>query len=170
MEAQAFAKGKKIQGMLKGEKWFASENENGNYMYATFVTTRNGTFPSRWPYASVTYISQDGLEPYLTYQTMNTTSMGTFNVGDFNGNLIYTYNDFCRPANSACGFAGVRRIRDDSSDQYDTRNCYKSISIFNCYRINFYSTSSGEVCILCFCAGYIQYRYYYWDYLFYRRD
>lgn len=28
MEAQAFAKGKKIQGMLKGEKWFASENEN----------------------------------------------------------------------------------------------------------------------------------------------
>ena len=78
---------------------FASENENGNYMYATFVTTRNGSFPSRWPNASVTYISQDGLEPYLTYQTMNTTSMGTFNVGDFNGNLIYTYNDFSMSGN-----------------------------------------------------------------------
>ena len=35
----------------------------------------------------------------MTYQTMNTTSMGTFNVGDFNGNLVYTYNDFSMSGN-----------------------------------------------------------------------
>ncbi|MBR5796046.1 MAG: DNRLRE domain-containing protein, partial [Erysipelotrichaceae bacterium] len=77
----------------------ASSNENSTYKYATFVTTRNGGLSSRWPYASVTYISQDGLESYLTYQTMNTVSMGSFNVGDFNGNLIYTYNDFSMSGN-----------------------------------------------------------------------
>ena len=76
-----------------------SANESGSYRYTTFVTTRNTGLESRFPYASVTYISQDGLESYLTYQTMSTVSMGSFNVGDFNGNLIYTYNDFSMSGN-----------------------------------------------------------------------
>ena len=78
---------------------FASENESTAYRYATFVTSTNTGMDSRFPSACITYVSIDGLESYFTYQSMNTMSMGDFYVGDFNGNLIYTYNDFSMSGN-----------------------------------------------------------------------
>ncbi|MBP3728786.1 MAG: DNRLRE domain-containing protein, partial [Lachnospiraceae bacterium] len=41
----------------------------------------------------LTYLNQEGLEPYLTANSAGSATMGTISVGDFNGNLVYTYND-----------------------------------------------------------------------------
>ena len=41
----------------------------------------------------MTYLNQDGLESYLSYHNAGGGSMGTVSVGDFNGNLVYTFDD-----------------------------------------------------------------------------
>lgn len=71
-----------------------SENEGGTYKYATFYTARYpGVTTAALPAAIITYINHDGLEDYLTYHYAGSDTMGTIAVGDFNGNLIYTYTD-----------------------------------------------------------------------------
>nr|MBQ6242071.1 hypothetical protein [Lachnospiraceae bacterium] len=45
------------------------------------------------PALTVTYLNQEGLEPYLSTHGSGSATMGSLQVGDFNGNLVYTYTD-----------------------------------------------------------------------------
>ncbi len=96
-----------ITGIVRD--WYLNDNNYGlalissaedtAYRYASFVTTNHPTYTSRWPYATVRYISKDGLEDYLSYETVDSLILGQFNVGHFNGNLIYLHEDFSDSGN-----------------------------------------------------------------------
>ncbi len=77
---------------------FVSEDEI-TYRYTTFTSSAHPSYVSQHPFALITYLSNDGLEDYLTYQEVDTNSMGELFVGHFNGNLIYTINDFSDSGN-----------------------------------------------------------------------
>ena len=79
-----------------------SENENGTYKYVMLSSQTNSTSPNSTtaPRFIFTYINQEGLEDYLTYHSGGSASMGTLSVGDFNGNLIYTYTDISQTGNA----------------------------------------------------------------------
>ena len=77
-----------------------SENETGAYKYATFYSARYPNIATdNLPALTVTYRNNDGIEDYLTYHEMGSDSMGTAYVGDFNGNMVYTYDDVSTDGN-----------------------------------------------------------------------
>ncbi|MCF0110786.1 MAG: RHS repeat protein, partial [Erysipelotrichaceae bacterium] len=77
-----------------------SDNENGDYKYSTFFTSRYpGLTVSQYPTSQVTYRNYDGLVEKLTYQNMGNDSMGTVHVGEYNGNMIYEYTDLSMDGN-----------------------------------------------------------------------
>ena len=83
---------------LTGENYgivMASENESPDTMRTLMLYSAAGASTAPWdrPLFTVSYINQEGLSDYLTYHTAGGGSMGTLHVGDFSGNLLYTYND-----------------------------------------------------------------------------
>ena len=73
---------------------FITENESGTGRCVWFHSSTSSPNPNtQMPIFTVQYLNQSGLESYLTYHSMGTGTLGTAVVGDFNGNLIYTYND-----------------------------------------------------------------------------
>ncbi len=70
------------------------DSENDVYRYTTFTSSAHPSYIGQHPFAMITYLSNDGLENYLTYQDVKTETMGEFYVGHFNGNLIYLIDDF----------------------------------------------------------------------------
>jgi RHS repeat-associated protein len=92
------------------KSWYLNNNNYGlalispdtanSYKYVQFFSSRyTGATVNRRPAASITYLNNEGLEGQLTYQTAGNGSMGTVNVGDFNGNLIYVYDDLTMDGN-----------------------------------------------------------------------
>ncbi len=71
-----------------------SENESSSSVrYLMFLNGIGGGDQNTLPAFTLTYLNQEGFEDYLTYHSFGSSTMGTLSVGDFNGNLIYTYND-----------------------------------------------------------------------------
>ena len=71
-----------------------SQNETGGYRYVKYYSAHfPGVSQSQLPIVVISFLNQDGLEDYLSYHTAGSDTMGTVSVGDFNGNLIYTYDD-----------------------------------------------------------------------------
>lgn len=71
-----------------------SENESSSSV--RYVRLNNGMYSTDealLPTFQITYLNQEGFEDYLTCHSFGSGTMGTLSVGDFNGNLIYTYND-----------------------------------------------------------------------------
>ncbi len=71
-----------------------SQNETGGNRYVKYYSAHfPGVSQEQLPIVEITFINQDGLEDYLSYHNAGSDTMGTVSVGDFNGNLIYTYDD-----------------------------------------------------------------------------
>ncbi len=71
-----------------------SENEETVYKYIGYISPYDtGVSSSNYPVISVTYLNQEGLESYQSYHSAGSGSMGTLSVGDFNGNLVYSFGD-----------------------------------------------------------------------------
>ena len=71
-----------------------SENEDpSSVRYLRFNNGLYSTDEAILPTFSLTYLNQEGLEGYLSYHSSGSDTMGTVSVGDFNGNLVYTYTD-----------------------------------------------------------------------------
>ncbi|MBQ6288952.1 MAG: DNRLRE domain-containing protein, partial [Clostridia bacterium] len=73
-----------------------SENESASSLRnVTFCseTSHAGMPDEARPALTVTYLNQEGLEPYLSTHGSGSATMGSLQVGDFNGNLVYTYTD-----------------------------------------------------------------------------
>ncbi|MBO4873108.1 MAG: hypothetical protein J5496_06805 [Lachnospiraceae bacterium] len=73
----------------------ASENESPTTVrYVQLTTATNSQYINEnSPIFTLTYLNQEGLESYLTYHSSGSGTMGAIHVGDFNGNLVYTYSD-----------------------------------------------------------------------------
>ena len=73
-----------------------SENESASTLrYGVFCSANSheGMPDEARPALTVTYLNQEGLEPYLSTHGSGSATMGSLQVGDFNGNLVYTYTD-----------------------------------------------------------------------------
>ena len=73
----------------------ASENESPTTIRFVQLTTATNSqyINENSPIFTLTYLNQEGLENYLTYHSSGSGTMGAIHVGDFNGNLVYTYSD-----------------------------------------------------------------------------
>ena len=73
---------------------FVSENENSTYNYVTFHTDHDtATATGNWPTVYIQYVNSSGIEGTTTYHTAGNADVGTISVNDFNGNLIYMFED-----------------------------------------------------------------------------
>ncbi|MBQ6288951.1 MAG: RHS repeat protein, partial [Clostridia bacterium] len=74
-----------------------SENESdpASLRYEVFCSANShaGMPDEARPAITVTYLNQEGLEPYLSTHGSGSATMGSLQVNDFNGNLVYTYTD-----------------------------------------------------------------------------
>ena len=71
-----------------------TENESASTMrYLMFYSAIGSTDETILPAFQLTYLNQEGMESYLSYHSSGSDTMGVINVGDFNGNLIYTFDD-----------------------------------------------------------------------------
>lgn len=71
-----------------------SENESASTIrLVTLYSVTSTNDQTVLPAFQLTYLNQEGMEPYLSYHSSGSDTMGTINVGDFNGNLVYTFND-----------------------------------------------------------------------------
>ena len=71
-----------------------TENESASTMrYVMFYSAIGSTDTTILPSFQLTYLNQEGMESYLSYHSSGSDTMGVINVGDFNGNLIYTFDD-----------------------------------------------------------------------------
>ncbi|MBO4537841.1 MAG: hypothetical protein J5694_03130 [Erysipelotrichaceae bacterium] len=71
-----------------------SENESASTIrYVMLYSAIGSTDTTILPSFQLTYLNQEGLESYLSYHSSGSDTMGVINVGDFNGNLIYTFDD-----------------------------------------------------------------------------
>ena len=71
-----------------------SENESASTIrYAMLYSAIGSTDTTILPAFQLTYLNQEGMESYLSYHSSGSDTMGIINVGDFNGNLIYTFDD-----------------------------------------------------------------------------
>ena len=72
-----------------------SENESASSIrYVMLYSSIGNTAPANCrPVFTLTYLNQEGVEPHLSTHSAGSATMGTVSVGDFNGNLVYTYND-----------------------------------------------------------------------------
>ena len=71
-----------------------SENESSSSV--RYIRLNNGMYSTDeaiLPTFQITYLNQEGLENYLSTHSFGSDTMGTLSVGDFNGNLVYTYDD-----------------------------------------------------------------------------
>ena len=71
-----------------------SENESASTIrYVMLYSAIGSTDTTILPSFQLTYLNQEGMESYLSYHSSGSDTMGVINVGDFNGNLIYTFDD-----------------------------------------------------------------------------
>ncbi|MCF0111421.1 MAG: DNRLRE domain-containing protein, partial [Erysipelotrichaceae bacterium] len=79
---------------------FTSDNESGDYKYATFFTARYpGLTNSQYPTVYIQYRNQEGISDSMTYETCGNETMGTVYVSHYNGNLVYEYHDLSMNGN-----------------------------------------------------------------------
>ena len=71
-----------------------SENESASTIrLVTFYSVTSTNDQTILPVFQMTYLNQEGMEPYLSYHSSGSDTMGIINVSDFSGNLVYTYDD-----------------------------------------------------------------------------
>lgn len=83
--------------------WYAGTANNGILLKAEdesventgkFIPERNNNYPAGYyPYVSVTYRNNKGIEPYWDYTTASAGTAGTLSVNDFTGNAVLSHTD-----------------------------------------------------------------------------
>lgn len=59
-----------------------------------FIPERNNNYPAGYyPYVSITYRNNKGIEPYWDYTTASAGTAGTLSVNDFTGNAVLSHTD-----------------------------------------------------------------------------
>ena len=83
--------------------WYAGTANNGILLKAEdesventgkFIPERNNNYPAGYyPYVSITYRNNKGIEPYWDYTTASAGTAGTLSVNDFTGNAVLSHTD-----------------------------------------------------------------------------